>query len=101
MVIDSYRAIVTDPTNPRVYLLHADAWLDMGKEYNYAKEAIATGQRVCKEGKEELAERYEQIEKLQKEHEEEKYVKCAGKTSIVQPTFPNFAFTGYQCHHTV
>ena len=25
IVIDSYRAIVTDPTNPRVYLLHADA----------------------------------------------------------------------------
>jgi len=75
MVIDSYRAIVTDPTNPRVYLLHADAWLEMGKEYGYAKEAIATGQRMCKEGREELDKHYEQIEKLQKEHEEEKYVK--------------------------
>jgi len=74
MVIDSYRAIVTDPTNPRVYLLHADAWLEMGKEYKHAKGAIATGQRLCKEGTEELAKRYEQIEKLQKEHEEEKYV---------------------------
>ncbi|XP_065884640.1 uncharacterized protein [Dysidea avara] len=71
MVIESYRAIVTDPTNPRVYLLHADAWLEMGKEYRYAKEALATGQRMCKEGREELAKRYEQIEKLQKEHEEE------------------------------
>ena len=78
IVIDSYRVIVTDPTNPRVYLLHADAWLEMGKEYGYAKEAIATGQRMCKEGREEIAKRYEQIEKLQKEHEEEKQWRIFG-----------------------
>ena len=46
--------------------------MEMGKEYRYAKEAIATGQRMRKEGREELAKFYEQIEKLQKGHKEEK-----------------------------
>jgi len=52
MVIDSYRTVITDPINPRVYLLLADAWCEMGHEFDNAKEALATGQRFCKEGTE-------------------------------------------------
>lgn len=74
MVIDSYRAVITDPTNPRVYLLLADAWCEMGHEFDNAKEALATGQRFCKEGTEQLTSRYDELDKLQREHEEEKFV---------------------------
>ena len=45
MVVDSYRAIITDPTNPRVYLLLADAWYEMGQEFENAKEALAPSNR--------------------------------------------------------
>ena len=74
MVVDSYRAVITDPTNPRVYLLLADAWCEMGQEFENAKEALATGQRLCKEGSEQLTSRYDELDKLQREHEEEKFV---------------------------
>lgn len=74
MVVESYRATITDPTNPRVYLLLADAWCEMGHEYDHAKEAIVTGQRFCKDRSKELASRYDELDKLQREHDEEKLV---------------------------
>ena len=74
MVVDSYRAVITEPSNPRVYLLLADAWYEMGREYDHTKEALATGRRLCKEGVEQLTNRYDELDKLQREHEEEKCV---------------------------
>ena len=74
MVVDSYRAVITEPSNPRVYLMLADAWCEMGQEYDHAKEALATGRRLCKEGVEQLTNRYDELDKLQREHEEEKFV---------------------------
>ena len=71
MVVDSYRAVITDPTNPRVYLLLADAWCEMGQEFENAKEALATGQQLCNEGSEQLTSRYDELDKLQRE---EKFV---------------------------
>ena len=76
MVIDSYRAVISDPSNPRVYLLLADAWCEMGHEFDNAKEALATGRRLCKEGIDQLTSRYDELDRLQREHEEEKYVVC-------------------------
>ena len=72
MVIDSYRAVISDPSNPRVYLLLADAWCEMGHEFDNAKEALATGRRLCKEGIDQLTSRYDELDRLQREHEEEK-----------------------------
>ena len=73
-MVDSYRAVITDPSNPKVYLLLADAWCEMGREFDNAKEALATGRRLCKEGIDQLTSRYDELDKLQREHEEEKCV---------------------------
>ena len=50
-----------------MYLLLADAWCEMGQEFENAKEALATVRQLCKEGSEQLTSRYDELDKLQRD----------------------------------
>ena len=60
MVVDSYRAVITEPSNPSVYLMLADAWCEMGQEYDHAKEVLAAGRRLCVERSKQLTSHYDE-----------------------------------------